>query len=766
MKTNKILKSAVSCARAWVIPGLAIVLAFFASCSNLQTNKTSEKTQKLYTVTGSISSSCALPSSVLEEMQAASRSASISKTLLESEGKIKVYAQYERDNPDDNPGGELFYGEATNDDDGNLTYQIGLPKGKWWLYIEKTIGDGLLTASKEIEIEDANKDGQDIVLRPAPSYDYDSDDADGKVNLLFHDKTYNGERGRLASVQLKCLNFTPYPEIEGEEPDSLNPLEAGCELLFERDVATLSLADIRQYNYLMELSFNDADGNTLYRCEEFIQVYNGFTTDAWFGNSAHLNEGAFEVTEALIDNYGTEPVPSTKTTVYEYNYDSANYEESYRIYSKSGDENPVQIMKLELEDYSEYDFDANGYIYGLTKNSEAVEGGAISNVIAVISEAGSDDTSIEYDSNNTYLLAIDRVKNDLWIFRSYYDLDEDATINKFFKYENFTSISDFTVSSTFTEYKFSSDGIPGTYYPQAFTVNDGIMYIAGRSYDSGTETYKNILCFGDPDAGDIGQGRFKLDNSIDLATSEEEIPSTEDNPYGVDISPDNIKATDIIYQDGAVYVLLNEDSSPSNSAHSRGALVKMDLYSGKKYIGWNNDRKRINEPIKAWACYSSSSQLFTDNKGEHPLVAIFDVPSLVEERYSLYAPYLTSNSDGTQNNDDLKNYFAGPRKFVAIKPKKLVILDCGIAFYTDSDGIFSYKKVNRIVEVDLETLSMSPSDDLEMNLEKTYPYPGSFASGYEKMVDSTTMAGYYRLASGNYVSEFYNNIIKPKFKNY
>ena len=49
--------------------------------------------------------------------------------------------------------------------------------------------------------------------------------------------------------------------------------------------------------------------------------------------------------------------------------------------------------------------------------------------------------------------------------------------------------------------------------------------------------------------------------------------------------------------------------------------------------------------------------------------------------------------------------FFGPVKFIAIKPKKLVIADDGIAFYTDNDFL-KYKNVNRIVTVDLESFSI------------------------------------------------------------
>ena len=59
-----------------------------------------------------------------------------------------------------------------------------------------------------------------------------------------------------------------------------------------------------------------------------------------------------------------------------------------------------------------------------------------------------------------------------------------------------------------------------------------------------------------------------------------------------------------------------------------------------------------------------------------------------------------------QESED--TYFVGPQKIIALKPKKLVIADTGYAFYTNAneDNAVSKKKVKRVVELDLENLSM------------------------------------------------------------
>ena len=53
-------------------------------------------------------------------------------------------------------------------------------------------------------------------------------------------------------------------------------------------------------------------------------------------------------------------------------------------------------------------------------------------------------------------------------------------------------------------------------------------------------------------------------------------------------------------------------------------------------------------------------------------------------------------------NTDAEKFLSSPSKVVGIKPKKLVIADDGLAFYTEADGSLAYKNINRLVTIDLE----------------------------------------------------------------
>lgn len=120
--------------------------------------------------------------------------------------------------------------------------------------------------------------------------------------------------------------------------------------------------------------------------------------------------------------------------------------------------------------------------------------------------------------------------------------------------------------------------------------------------------------------------------------------------------------------------------------------------------------------------------------------------------YSFYAPYDSLNKD-----------FAGPQKFIAVKPKKLVISDSGIAFFTDDEGILKYKNVNRVVELDLEKLEITDSTDMTTEFETSYPVPGStnffisdftnpLTSYYKWNDDSGTFANFTVTSGSPYAS--------------
>ena len=174
-----------------------------------------------------------------------------------------------------------------------------------------------------------------------------------------------------------------------------------------------------------------------------------------------------------------------------------------------------------------------------------------------------------------------------------------------------------------------------------------------------------------------------------------------------------VNFTDMLYQNGAIYILgrsqdLGSDSSgegyqvifgPSGSITSRGFLIKYDIDKGStKTVGWT-DTSLTAASSKFYACNSQDEYGAFCTVQNYKRENFFTYNVSADKLPAIYAP--SSNSKA----------FYGPRRFIAIKPKKLVIADDGMAFYTDkTSGAFCCKNANRVVTVDLENFAISSSD--------------------------------------------------------
>ena len=110
----------------------------------------------------------------------------------------------------------------------------------------------------------------------------------------------------------------------------------------------------------------------------------------------------------------------------------------------------------------------------------------------------------------------------------------------------------------------------------------------------------------------------------------------------------------------------------------------------------------------------------------------------------------------------MSSAFLGGQKFIAIKPKKLVIADSGISFYTDADGVWKYKNLNRIVTVDLNSFiidSVQEVSSMAFDTKKTNNII-FLSSGYSAKISldpektfcsSQDRASYYDIGSGDTV---------------
>lgn len=224
------------------------------------------------------------------------------------------------------------------------------------------------------------------------------------------------------------------------------------------------------------------------------------------------------------------------------------------------------------------------------------------------------------------------------------------------------------VSGTLIE--LSASGLDRSdYIPPVIAAADSTIYLAAPYTDNTWKVYAWTI-------NDGGTATEKY--SIDLLSSTGLTVSTAG---GSSVDWNTFRVSDLLVQDGAVYALLSEvthefiTSSPNTS---RGAVVKLT---------------------------DTGSALSVDTSfGSNGLLGWTAAPQSL--------PYGDATANTTVDcywpASDNTNGFYGPAKFVAVKPKKLVIADDGATGSpgtTTSPGIINQK--NRIVEVDLSSGAIS-----------------------------------------------------------
>ena len=342
-------------------------------------------------------------------------------------------------------------------------------------------------------------------------------------------------------------------------------------------------------------------------------------------------------------------------------------------------------------------FDADGYFYALDNSSISIQSTSNTKIT---------DDSLSGVENNLSGITVDHATNILYAWygmQSYFYIYKLPT---FISQGN--SVGKVTISPTFDTDVFGSDINGGNCY------HDGELLVInnGKAY--------GFVSGGDPT---LTNGKFyKLDLTEETCEAKQ-IDINDKISKALPGVSESAKITDMLYQDGAVYILLNESPSyqAENSTYSRGAVIKYDtVFETVTTGGWTEGKVTKDVKTGAKTGLYSGYQLFKSYDVANDLSTgvpfVYDFGSNgTGWDYSFYAPY-----------DNIDSVFSGPQKFIAIKPKKLVIADSGVAFYTDSDGVLKYKDVSRVVYVDLEKLSITGAADVsDVNFCSSYPTPGS-----------------------------------------
>ena len=535
--------------------------------------------------------------------------------------------------------------------------------------------------------------------------------------------------GERTSLILQKLGFSSEDKVQDDDVkaklDALEVWQESCDkgefnkpFDFSGNEAKIEIDGIFPGSHSVKLNFNDSDGNTLYSCTEIINVYSGFETDTWYGTAPYLSEGSFCVNSSLIDNYGTQVVPDTKILLYAYDSDyNCNYYLTDDASSVDSDTPATATRDSDIE-YNAFCFDGDGDVYYL----ESVDTSSEPPIYTIKStdESKSDITtnqnlqSITYDAKKSALYGASFIEGNLTIYK----LGESE--------ETYTFNLDI---DSYTLYDF-----------YALTVYDKKAYFAIKYADS---DYNETICVCACDLSDT------VIYYSDCTTYD--ITKSTDGTYS-----DSAEIKDMIYQDGYVYILLRDvDLSPSQNLYfySRGEVLKYNTYQNsiQETLGLASYQSPSEKYLYTYDSSGYQWKKGNSDDAEPVLVKaseLYDTNDTPQAMFALYSPETTDDSQ----------YFYGPAKFIAIKPKKLVIADDGVAFYTDSLGAYNYKNANRIVEVDLESFAISGTTPVNVEFD----FNGSNDSGYI----GASMSGsiFYSSEEGYAPSAYYYDTANSSYK--
>lgn len=433
-------------------------------------------------------------------------------------------------------------------------------------------------------------------------------------------------------------------------------------------------------SYLAKLSFDDAAGNTLYSCEQVINVYPGFTTDTWYGSAS---DGQLTVSNSMINGYGAEIVPNFDKLLLwkhaEWNEgNNMNGDFYYLIDENSAGSFIAPTAPSSSEDPAFSDFVDASVFY--TK--------------FMAGDSGSDFTFFDAEGNSYLLLFTSQINSGIYSSKGIFVSDSDLALNE-------NEVIDFTIDLK-NNVAYSLKG--GDFdvicrYPNMISSN-------GANKDNeeiklGCGNINSFVVY-DGKAYALCKENDYIIRVFDTYDEEEIKPKPMIKEYSVNLNEFFTDAlgtamiTDMLYQDGRLYLLYKEAFSWPSSATTignRGAVIEVNLFDGSVRNTGLTTSALSNTEYKLQGYYNDSL-MYKDEACTTPYI-----PSeKILMNSSVQYPKICFPNEGEKS-------FYGPTRFIAVKPKKLVIADEGLAFYTDNE-LLRYKNVNRVVYVDLESFAV------------------------------------------------------------
>lgn len=432
-------------------------------------------------------------------------------------------------------------------------------------------------------------------------------------------------------------------------------------------------------SYLAKLSFDDAAGNTLYSCEQVINVYPGFTTDTWYGSAS---DGQLTVSNSMINGYGAEIVPNFDKLLLwkhaEWNEgNNMNGDFYYLIDENSAGSFIAPPAPSSSEDPAFSDFFNSAVFY--TK--------------FMAGDSGSDFTFFDAEGNTYLLLFTSQIDSGIYSTKGKLVSGSDLALNE-------NEVIDFTIDlkNNVAYYLKGGDSDVICRYPNMISSNGANTEKEKITLDRGNI---NSFVVYDGKAYALCKENDYIIRVFDTYDEEEKKPMIKE--YSVNLNEFFTDAlgtamiTDMLYQDGRLYLLYKEAFSWSGSPSpttigNRGAVIEVNLFDGSVRNTGLTTSALSNTDYKLQGY--NNSLMYTDSACTTPYIPSEEILMNSSVQY----PKICFPNEGEKS-------FYGPTRFIAVKPKKLVIADEGLTFYTDNE-LLRYKNVNRVVYVDLENFAV------------------------------------------------------------
>lgn len=518
---------------------------------------------------------------------------------------------------------------------------------------------------------------------------------------------YGSEEGSLSgslSLPITCNAETVY-QVSAKLKNYLEPDAEPVTIApktFTNGKSSLTSSNIPAGIYTARIFFEDNNGNNLYSCTEAITIYPGLTTNTWFGTAPYLNNGNFVLTASLVTAYGAETVPNTDFVLYNF-YQAGpelNSEKNYYYYFVSEDEleNPIPspaVTSLAVGDSSSikdarcFDSEGNLYLLQLTtdyENDIALESTKTEWTAPNMKQK----LGINFAYESNIAITSDFKTNKFYIFLIHHDGDTTIAV---YCYPELLDSNGATITRLSKSLDFGGGSI-SSYY---FAVNNDNLYMLSTS--QGVSNPYTLRVFDlSLLSGEASSINYTNSISLDLLSI-----------LGVDEIKGEI--SDMLYQDGCLYMLYKEvsDYNADPDVYSRGGVIQYNLLTGStvfKGFTTNYIARDSGYSLQAMTrdTYGNQYLLYMDASGNEPFIPTVSKSAKYPD---IYCPGENEAS------------FYGPTKFIAIKPKQLVISDEGFTYYTNN-GLLYRKNVNRVAIVNLEDFAMefkniNPSLSMEEN---------------------------------------------------